>query len=109
MFSRIRQLVQPAITRYGLEQGLQAAQVASRWRAVAQRVLGPQFPVPAAISFKNGVLWIELSSSVVAQEIQLSKLQLLDALEEEFSGRVQDIRFRLPQREYAPGVAGRAY
>lgn len=101
---RLKQLVAPVVSRYRLQAGLEAAQATNAWPRVARTVLGASFPVPPAICLKDGVLWLELSSSVVAQEVQLSKPQLLEGLQDQ---QVKDIRFRMAQSRPEDDTMGR--
>lgn len=94
---RLRQLVSPVLARYKLEAGVEAAQAANAWPKVATDVLGASFPIPRALFIKDGVLWLELTSSVVAQEVQLAKVQLLEKLKAAQTTPLTDIRFRAPQ------------
>lgn len=96
MFTKLGEHIKPIIDRNKLGGGIIAARVCNAWASIVHSLLGPDFPVPETLHFKGGVLWLKASESVISQEIQLSKKQILDKYSELFREEiVQDIRFRL--------------
>ena len=96
MFTQISEHVGPIIERHKLSGSVLASRICSAWPGIIKSVLGHNFPFPKAILFKEHVLWLKMTDSVVSQEIQLAKKQIIEHYAKLFTQEaVHDIRFRL--------------
>jgi len=93
-FTQLKALIPRALKHYNIASGVHAAQVVNRWPELAHKVLKLQDKnATRARYLKNGVLTIEVSNSAISQAVQLAKLPLIEALNQDFdSPRVRDIR-----------------
>ena len=76
----------------GLEDKLLKTELMVNW----DRVMGPSVANKTSkVEFKRGVLYIQLSSSVLRQELQWHKTKIIDAMNESVNhtNTVKDIRF----------------
>jgi len=93
-FTRLGDLLPRVLEHFNVAKTVSAAQVVTRWPTVAQTILKLKDPTQAkACHVKNGVLAIEVTSSALAQAIQLAKRDLLRELNSVYdSPRVKEIR-----------------
>ncbi|MDD4351729.1 MAG: DUF721 domain-containing protein [Candidatus Gracilibacteria bacterium] len=97
MFIKLSEIVPQYFNKYNLSDTAKAAQVVD----FVNQILKEQFEKEAqALTLKDMVLTIGVSSNAVAQEIQMGKLALLDQLKERFEEeRVKDLRFKVQKAE----------
>lgn len=109
MFSPLSHLTPMLVQRFQLKRGLEASRVMRAWPQAVALVLGAKFPAPDTLQLRDAVLWLSMPSSVVAQEVQLSKAQLLQSLAELLGDatKVTDIRFKLARADHASDEVGR--
>lgn len=107
MFTRLKELVSPVIAQYHLREGIAAARVINAWTRLAPEILGVGITPPAPLLFSEGVLWLAMPPSVIAQEVQLKRPELLAALAHAVGEHVvTDLRFRVGSPE-DPSRTGR--
>jgi len=96
MFTRLKELVSPIVAQYHLREGIAAARVINAWVRLAPDILGVGITPPAALLFKDGILWLAMPPSVIAQEVQLKRPELLHALSAAVGENiVTELRFRV--------------
>ena len=109
MFTRLKELVPPVIAQYHLREGIAAARVINAWVRLAPDVLGVGITPPAALLFRDGILWLAMPPSVIAQEVQLKRPELLAALAHAVGENVvTDLRFRVGSPEDSARTGRRA-
>ena len=96
MFTKLDQLIPRIVNKYDLNVPIKAAQVVTLWPQVLKEVFdnGPS-EQSEALHLKNGILTVKVTSCIIAQEIQLHKLEILKKLNAHYGEeRVRDIRFK---------------
>ena len=87
----IRQVIGDVLDEYKISDKLKEARVISAW----PEVLGPLAKSTDKLYIKNGVLFVNLTSSVIRNELSMMRSALVKALNEKAGGIViTDIVFR---------------
>lgn len=78
------------------EKPVESAQVVDRFRDLSVEMLGSDLVrYISSVTFRDGVLQLDVLSSVVAQELQIKKIEILERLNVEEIDKVEDVRFKI--------------
>jgi predicted nucleic acid-binding Zn ribbon protein len=107
MWEDLGKLLPRRLEALRIKEGVDAEQGLLRWPAVAGRVIGAEPSEAKALSIKDGVLLVEVSSGIWASEIRLKEDRLVRELNEPvLPQRIRGIKTRLIESKN-PGNPGR--
>lgn len=107
MWDSLGRMLPRRLEQLKLKQGVEAEQVLLRWPEVAGRVLGADQTEVKAVSVKDGVLQLEVSSGIWSSEIRLKEPLLLRELNQPALPQpVRGVKTRLSESKN-PGNPGR--
>lgn len=96
-FAGLKILLDQAINRAGLKGATDAAGVCDLWPKVISEKFGEEFGKKCeAIKFKDGVLSVRIFGSAFAQELELEKESVMDAINKKLGKNiVKRIKFEI--------------
>jgi len=97
LFTKLSDIIPKYFKKHNLTTVGKAAQVVDFFPKVIAKIFDESLNEQVkAVSLEDSFLNLQASSNTVAQEIQLSKLQIIEKLNEHFKEeRVKDLRFRI--------------
>ena len=97
MFVPIKDLLPKSIKNAGIEKQVEAAMIIEKFHQILQEMFGRKAVGRArAVYFKNGILTISSTSSVLIQEIYLKQKQIIKKINEKFGKIiVNNFKFRM--------------
>lgn len=101
MFTKLSEIVPKYFKKHNLTTVSKAAQVVDLFSKVVREILGENLEKEIkAISLTEDILNLEASSNAAAQEVQMSKLTIIEKLNQSFKEkRVKDFRFKISQNK----------
>ena len=119
---RLKDVLKVYAVRKGLASGVGVARILETWRTAVPAIVGGRLSAQTRpVSFRSGVLTVEVASAPLAAELQLRHHELLRAFSDEAhkkAAKVLRIRFRVtsyfnvkkyptrssePPRQFTPG------
>lgn len=92
-FVGLKPFLNQAVNRAGIDENIKAANVCNIWDKVIGEKFGKGFNAKVkAIKFKDGALEVRAASSAFAQELELSKQEIIDEINRKEG---QNILFRI--------------
>lgn len=97
MFKHIKNILPSSLSRYGIDRQAQAAFVCFLFEKIIKEELGGEVHKNCQpLSFKNGILKIQVKNSVLASEIQLNQSKIINKINKEIGKEVvRRLQFRL--------------
>jgi predicted nucleic acid-binding Zn ribbon protein len=97
MFKQLKDILPTSLKRYGIVREAQAAFVCTMFEKIVKEELGEEASKNCrSLSFKNGVLKIQVSDSAWASEIQLNQSKIIDKINKKVGKKVVDrLQFRV--------------
>ncbi len=97
MFKKIKDIIPSSLSRYGLDRQAQASFVCFIFKEAIKEKWGEEVSKNIQpLSFKNGVLRIKVSDSIMASEIQLNQFEITNKINKKIGKDiVKRLQFRI--------------